>query len=452
MKDTRSRKELRRAAAEHEKALEKDHRRPDLTTLCISINDRTGPCYGGSSHLHRLACGHTVHTKHSSLCGWNCTTPITNFAAFACTLCERQKMIQCGQIRYRSSKVSEFILPNFPPFHQSHMPVMVRARGCDIAVVMSSKHFFIPSTPEDVASYRINDNRRLEGLIEDVVNVAKDMSFSQTTINGITDGLTTCVDHQHMWVTATYEQLATVILYLNAVRAGIEQPCMLNQLSMCFGAPMKGLKQLLPTVSNLLIDTNARFAFAEFMRIFERTYPANRKHAKDLARLQLRIWRLVIDQCLFPFKFVATNWRHIVTSCIYAVITVNDIFLDTKEISAAIGAGSPSIGGEDMNTYLLSNIVDNKAYKIKHLATQARRQRKFQTRSVRCVINDAIVAHSVPDPMVCLNRSFETILFDGFLGTSGNDGSNETKNIGSRFYNVSRSIFINELCSGFRAC
>ena len=107
-------------------------------------------------------------------------------------------MIQSGQINYRSSRLTELILPNFPPFCQSHVPVMMRARGCDIAVVTSSKHFFVPSTPEDIAAYRVNDKRSLKGLIEDVVDVAKDMGFSPTTINGITDGLTTCIDHQHL--------------------------------------------------------------------------------------------------------------------------------------------------------------------------------------------------------------------------------------------------------------
>jgi len=274
MEDTRSRKELRRAVAEHEKALEQDHRRPHLTTLRMSIQDRTEPCHGGASHLHRLACGHTVHTEQVSLCRRNCTIPVTNFTPFACTLCERQKMIQFGRINYRSSSLTELILPNFPMYDQSHVPVMMRARACDIAVVTSSKHFFVPSTPEDIAAYRVNDNRRLVGLIEDVVDVAKDMGFSQTIVNGITDGLTTSVDHQYLWVNATYEQLAAVILYLSAVQAGIEQSGMLSQLSMCFGASIKGIKQLLPAVSKLLIDTSARFAIANFMRSFEKAYPA----------------------------------------------------------------------------------------------------------------------------------------------------------------------------------
>ncbi|KAI4609175.1 hypothetical protein J4E83_008817 [Alternaria metachromatica] len=292
---------------------------------------------------------------------------------------------------------------------------MMRARECDIAVVTSSKHFFVPSTPENIAAYRVNDNRRLEGLIEDVVDVAKDMGFSQTIVNGITDGLTTCVDHQHLWVNATYEQLGAVVLYLSAVQAGIKQPGMLNQLSMCFGASMKGIKQLLPPVSKLLIDTSARYAIASFMQTFEKAYPAYQKHSKDLARLQLKLWRLVLDRCLFPFEVITTNWRHVVTLCIYAVTTVNDVFLDTEEISAAIGASSPSIGGEDMNTYLLSYIVDDKAYQIKAMATTARRRRKLQARS-RSHVAPVAAARSALDPVIGLNRSFETILVDGFLG------------------------------------
>ena len=406
---------MRRAIAEHERTLEKDHRRPDLTTLSMSIKDRTEPCYSGASHLHRLECGHTVHTEQVSLCGRNCTTPITNSTAFACTLCERQKMKQSSRIRYRSPRVSELILPNFPLFNQSHVPVIMRARGCDIAVVTSSKYFFVPSTPEDIAAYRVNNNRRLEGLIEDVVDVAKDMGFSQTTINGITDGLGTCVDHQHLWVDATYEQLAAMVLYLSAVRAGIEQPGMLNQLSMCVGASMKGIKQLLSAVSKLLIDRSARLAIADFMQTFERTCPAYQKHSKDLARLQLKLWRLVLNRCLFPFEFIAANWRHIVTSCIYAVTTVNDVYFDTEEISAAIGARSPSIDGEDMNTYLLSIIVDDKAYQIKAMNTKARRRRKLHARYLRCTGRHVVATAPAPALAFPLHCGFGSLsLHDHF--------------------------------------
>ncbi|KAH6868788.1 hypothetical protein BKA58DRAFT_317424 [Alternaria rosae] len=184
---------------------------------------------------------------------------------------------------------------------------MMRARGCDITVITSSKHFFVPSVPEDIAAYRINDNRRLKSLIEDVVDVAKDMGFSQTTINGITDGLTTCVDYQHLWVSATYEQPATVILYPSAVRVGIEQPGMLHQLLMCFSASMKGMKQLLLEVSKLLIDTSARYTIPNFMHTFETTYPPLRKHSKNLSWLYLRLWRLILERCLFPSEFIAVN-------------------------------------------------------------------------------------------------------------------------------------------------
>lgn len=207
-------------------------------------------------------------------------------------------------------------------------------------------------------------------------------------------------------------------MYLSAVQAGIEQPGILNQLSMCFGASMKGIKQLLPAVSTLLIDASARFAIADFMRTFEKTYPANRRHAKDLARLQLKLWRLVSDRCLFQVEFIATNWRHVVTSCIYAVTTVNDVYLDTEEISAAVGAGSPSISGEDMNTYLLSNIVDDKAYQIKAMNTKARRRRKLEARSGRRVALDVVTAHPTPDVVIGLDRSFKTVSLDEFLGAS----------------------------------
>jgi hypothetical protein len=110
-------------------------------------------------------------------------------------------------------------------------------------------------------------------------------------------------------------------------------------------------------VSVLLIDTSARLAIASFMTTFEKTHPTGRNHSKDFARLQLKLWRLVLNQNLFPPDFIAENRRRIVTSCVYAVTVVNDIFLDTEDISVAIGAGCAGIGGYDMDTYLLRNGV-----------------------------------------------------------------------------------------------
>jgi hypothetical protein len=70
------------------------------------------------------------------------------------------------------------------------------------------------------------------------------MGFLQATNNAITNGLPTCIEHQHLWVDATYEQLAAVVLYSTAVESGIEQQGMLSQLSNCLGASMKGVEYL----------------------------------------------------------------------------------------------------------------------------------------------------------------------------------------------------------------
>jgi len=100
------------------------------------------------------------------------------------------------------------------------------------------------------------------------------------------------------------------------------------------------------------------------------------------------------------------------------VTTVNEIYLDTEEISAAIGARSPSIGGEDLNTFLLSNIVDDKAYQVKAMNAKARRRRKLEARSARHVALDVVAAHPTPDVVIGLDRSFKTVSLDEFLGAS----------------------------------
>lgn len=326
--------------------------------------------------------------------------PKTNFMPFVCTLCERQKMIHSGRIKHRSSRVTGLIRPEFPRFDQSHVPMMMRARECEVALVVGSKQVFIPRTVKDISPFHICDNQRLDGVLEDVIEVAKDMGFPQATINTITNGLTICINYEHLWVEATYEQLATIVLYITAARVGIEEPCMLSQLSNCLSASMKGIKQLHPAVTVLLIDTGARYAISSFMQKFKKTHPASRQDSKDFTGLQMRLWRLVLKQDLFPLDFIAANWRRIVTSCIYAVNTVNDIFLDTEEISVAIGAGSAGIGGYGMDTYLLSYIVDDKAYQIKCLAVKTRRQRKLQARSGKSIARYFFAAYAIQDPFI----------------------------------------------------
>lgn len=58
-------------------------------TLNISKIEDTQPCVNSNSCLHRLTCGHVVYTHEPTVCSRTCETPITNFATFFCTLCER---------------------------------------------------------------------------------------------------------------------------------------------------------------------------------------------------------------------------------------------------------------------------------------------------------------------------------------------------------------------------
>jgi hypothetical protein len=420
MTDFNYRKQQLQEILKHEKTLEGEHGilEPGLPILYMDAKAGTEPCQNGESELHDLDCGHIIHTEQKTVCGRNCCLPIENFAPFACMLCERQKMIRSGQTKHRSTRVTELILPSFPDFDQSHVPSIMRARECNIALEQSSEtmSIFHQPTPMQIARLRVMDNRHLDHILDDMTDAAKDMGFSQAAIEDMEDELITCVDHQHLWVSATYEQLATAVLYIAAVQTGCEQPWMLEQLARCLQAPFQGIQELLPrAVSVLLIDTRAKHAIASFMPILENNSSTSRKHSKDLTRLVLKLWNRTPKHEDFVLRFMANNWRCVVVCCIFAVTTVNDIFLTTEEISAALRHC-----GLAPNAYLpkfiLSIIVYDKAYRIKNLEVKRRRQRKLRARRTWTDPCPAVVVAPAPDLVVSLLQGFEMISFNEYVG------------------------------------
>jgi hypothetical protein len=104
--------------------------------------------------------------------------------------------------------------------------------------------------------------------------------------------------------------------------------------------------------------------------------------------------------------------------------TVNDIILTTTEIIEAVDAVIPDIYGYDMDTYLLSMIVDDQTYRIQTLASQKRHQCKLKAHRARDTAHPAITTTPAPDPFISVLHSFEEISSNEFVGTTLQDDSN----------------------------
>ncbi|KAF1952029.1 hypothetical protein CC80DRAFT_185162 [Byssothecium circinans] len=55
-------------------------------------------CRTGYANLHKLNCGHMIHTSDETVCGSNCVKPKACFNPFSCTLCQRWGMVQQGEV------------------------------------------------------------------------------------------------------------------------------------------------------------------------------------------------------------------------------------------------------------------------------------------------------------------------------------------------------------------
>ncbi|CAA9963940.1 hypothetical protein PTMSG1_07299 [Pyrenophora teres f. maculata] len=264
-------KKQRRAVEEYEKMLVDHVRSPDITTLSINVKENTIPCWDYCSRLHYLACGHDIHTEKPSMCGRNCINPIQNFAQF-----------------------------------------------------WSLRKVVIPQTAKEIAILRLNDKRRLHGLLESLEKTARRLGCTPRLIGQIKENFMFCVDHQHLWVTVPYGQLATVVLYLT-VMAKTGKPWLLNAMAIQFSASIEGLEDLLALVKNALIDFNGRKAIASFMPLFPTIRHEFRGKEEILTHLALKLWGTLLERDIFCFDFIEKFWRRIAVSCIYAVVRRNEI-------------------------------------------------------------------------------------------------------------------------------
>ncbi|CAE7194553.1 hypothetical protein P3342_009680 [Pyrenophora teres f. teres] len=436
-------KKQRRAVEEYEKMLVDHVRSPDITTLSINVKENTIPCWDYCSRLHYLACGHDIHTEKPSMCGRNCINPIQNFAQFVCILCERQKMIKSGRISYRSSRPTELMLPDFPAFDQSHIPIMMRARDCNIAAIQwSLRKVVIPQTAKEIAILRLNDKRRLHGLLESLEKTARRLGCTPRLIGQIKENFMFCVDHQHLWVTVPYGQLATVVLYLT-VMAKTGKPWLLNAMAIQFSASIEGLEDLLALVKNALIDFNGRKAIASFMPLFPTIRHEFRGKEEILTHLALKLWGTLLERDIFCFDFIEKFWRRIAVSCIYAVVRRNEILhfdeaiikeKHIEKICTAISTGKYGQEGRVLDQRVAWQIAGDGAYHLLRVKVKERRQRKLRLRGARARDQgsnlgvDTLLASVVEQrPVASLYRVFANVEFNSWDTVLYGEGYEDVK-------------------------
>lgn len=172
---------------------------PFKYTLKITKTLVTEPCFDSYLRLHRLACGHIVHTHQPSFCGRTCSMPIINYAPLQCTLCERWKMVLAKRVKERSSHIADLILPDLPDVHQDHVPHIARARECDIVYPLWAGEVFVPFTSEDIAIVRVSEQGFLLGTVFEMIpKVGANMGWSCELIVTMCESFTACVEHHHL--------------------------------------------------------------------------------------------------------------------------------------------------------------------------------------------------------------------------------------------------------------
>ncbi|KAH5316274.1 hypothetical protein HBI11_068000 [Parastagonospora nodorum] len=127
--------------------------------------------------------------------------------------------------------------------------------------------------------------------------------------------LAACVEHQHLWSTATHDALAAAFMYATAVRANENMPSRHAYLARAFNMSGNEVCEKVPAAIALLIDLDARAVLALFVPQFEKMFP--------------RLARKAMDHIY---------WRRIVVSCISAVMDRSSIPVDIAKICAATRA------------------------------------------------------------------------------------------------------------------
>jgi len=368
------------AVAEHERLLANTHPLP-VRTLPLNKNDDTEPCFTGCSRIHRLVCGHIVYTHQPTLCGNICKTPVPNFAPFLCTLCQRWDMVRKGRVSRRSSSMSALILPDFPDVDQSQTPFILQARECYIVYRLHNGALFVPFSVEDMAMVRLLEKRQLGKLtLETMTDIQKTVGWSLAVVQAAGKALAACVEHQHLWSTATHDFLAVACLYATAERASGNMPNKHVFLAEYFNVSEDEVHEIAPAVTALLIDLDARSALASFVPQFEKMFPRLTRKAKTYALLAMKLWTKVNEQNVFLPDFLQKYWLRIVASCILAVMERNSIPVDIAKICATIGTSRFGDAGGDIDVEVAILMPGGEAYSMDDKSATARRARKLKHR------------------------------------------------------------------------
>jgi hypothetical protein len=245
-----------------------------------------------------------------------------------------------------------------------------------------------------------------------------------------------CVHRQHLWVEASYDELAVACLYITAVRAHKNKPGDLEYLAMCFDVSVHGVRKLVPEVTELLIDHDARAAIANFMPTFANMFPAFASKAREFASMVLRLWTMVQTNAIFPPDFLRDNWLRAVASSIQGVLVVNNVSFSPDKVCAAVGTYAFDDMGKSMDVDVALLTVDEQTYKKFSLwdrSIQNRRDRKLKHRKARLRrtlgatagtspnLNEPITSTQSPKKTPSLHDSFAS------LSLSGSDGGNVFK-------------------------
>jgi hypothetical protein len=426
-----------RAVHEYEKLLAHKHRIVPKRTLRVSKTDDTEYCIEGCSRLHRLVCGHVVHTHQPTVCGSTCKAPVANFAPFMCTLCERWKMIKSGRVKGQSSHIAELILPRFPGVDQSHIPFIERARQCDVVYVLPDKWVFMPFSWEDIATVRLMEQRRLPHLIDEMMpDTAGKMDWPCEISVHACEAFAKCVHRQHLWVEASYDELAVACLYIAAVRAHKNKPGDLAYMATCFDVSVDGVRKLVPEVTALLIDLDARAAIANFMPTFENMFLEFASKAKEFASMVLRLWTMVQNNAIFPPDFLRENWLRAVASSIQGVLVVNNVSFSPDKVCAAVGTYAFGDMGKNMDVEVALLIADEHTYKKfslwdRRIQNRCDRKLKLRKARLRRTLGATIGTSPNLDELITSIRSPKKTppLYDSFasLSLSSPDGDNVFK-------------------------
>ncbi|KAJ4369675.1 hypothetical protein N0V83_005437 [Neocucurbitaria cava] len=347
----------------------------------VSTKEGTEYCYEGCSRLHRLACGHVIYTEMASMCGKNCSAPVSNYAPFMCAVCEHWKTVQSKQVPRRSSHFTELILPDFPALDQSQVPFFVRARACTAVYLLPKSHVLVLQSMKDIAVARLDDKIHLDHILDEITEITKGCSAS--FIDSITQGIASCIENQHLWIATTYEELAVANVYVAGVWDDAAQPGMLTQLAKRLKVDVVKVHGLIDAVTKTLADLKARAAIASFMPMFAKMFPAKDLKHKQFASLVLSLWYRVQKCGLLSCQLILQHWLRIVAACIHAAILANDLVMPIHKICAAVGVSQYGHIGDNFDLDVLLLVEDGEFAPIWGRTIESRRNRKLKARKAQ---------------------------------------------------------------------